>query len=912
MAERTPRPRLWLHLIALAGVIVPRRLRRDWKQEWEAELSHRESTLRQWDQLDFRHRLDITLKSLGSFADALALQPRRLEEDMFQDLRYGIRMLFKERIFSLIAITSLALGIGANTAIFSLVDAILLRNLPVDKPQELVLFGKGEDVGLTNAFPNSSWHLFSYPFFLKAKEQGQVFSGLAAIQSVPYRVHCGFGHQMADADLVNAQLVSGGYFEVLGVKALAGRLLTESDDLTPGAHPVAVISHSLWEKRFARNPSTIGSTIEIAGHSYTITGITPPEFFGTTVGQSPDIWLSLAMEALVPPNWVGRTNNMAQSLVLIGRLAPGVSATEASSSVNLLFRQFLMQEAGASPSQSRLQDIERARIEITSGARGISELRTEFSLSLKILMTLVALVLLIACANLATLLLARAAGRQREFAVRLAIGAGRVRLIRQLLTESMLLAGTGALAGIALSWIGSRLLILMASDGKDPLPIDVAPNLRILAFTVLVSLIAAFLFGTAPALRAATIQPHSSLQGRGGSGSASQTWLGKVLVGAQVALSLVLLVGAGLFVRTLINLEGVDAGFNDRNVLLVRINSAAAGFREDARLTGLLREVELKVKQIPGVEAASFAMFTFNQGVWTTRAFANGFEPPSGRRGVVLNDIVGHEFHAAMGIPLVAGRNFTEQDHEKSQRVAVISESMAKTFFPGVSPIGRRFGLGGQEKSSEIEVIGVVKDARLTSLRSESRPAAYHLSAQLPSYLDNLVVRTTGAGTALIPQIRQAIQGVNARLPIDEALAFSEQVDRSLVRPRVLARVASFFSVLALALACIGLYGVLSYSVARRTNEIGIRVALGAGRVDITWLVLRGALSIVLAGIATGLASTVLTTKYASTLLFNLAGNDLITITVATLVLLGTAVCAGYIPARRAARIEPVIALRED
>jgi predicted permease len=911
--HRSPRS-ICLHLITLAGVIVPRRLRSDWKQEWEAELLHREATLQKWDQLGWRNKLDIFRKSLGAFLDALALQPRRLEENMFQDLRYGVRMLLKERVFTLVAIASLALGIGANTAIFSLVDALLLRSLPVSNPDQLVLFGNAEDAGLTNAFPNRSWQLFSYPFFLKAREDRQTFNGVAAFQSFPNILHGTIRNHAAssESEQLSAQLVSGSYFDVLGVKPLVGRLLTESDDQTAGAHPVAVISYAFWEKRFGKDPSAVGSEIEIAGQTYTVTGVAPREFFGTTVGLAPDIYLSLAMEAVVPPNWVGRTTPLAQSLYLIGRLNPGTNEAQASSRINLLFKQFLMQESGASPAATRVLDIERARIEFTPAGRGVSELRREFSLSLKILMCLVGVVLFIACANLATLLLARSSARHREFAVRLAVGAGRVRLIRQLLTESLLLAAAGAIAGIGLSWIGSRVLILMASDGKDPLPIDVNLNLRVLAFTVLVSVAAAFLFGLAPALRAASIQPNASLRGRGAGSAISQTWLGRALVSVQVALSLVLLVGAGLFVRTLLNLERVDTGFDERNVLLFKIDSSAAGFKDDERLGALLREVELKVKQVPGVEAAAFSLFTFNQGAWSTRAFANGFETTTSSSRSILNDVVGHDFFAAMGIQLVAGRSFTEQDNAKSARVAVISEGMAQNFFPGVSAVGRRFGLSRREQDTEIEVIGVVRDARLLSISAQPRPTAYHLNSQVPSYLNNLVVRTTSAGTTLVPEIRRAVYSVNRNLPVDEVVTFSDHVDRSLVRPRVLARVAAFFSVLALALACIGLYGVLSYSVARRTNEIGVRMALGAGRHDVVWLVLRSALGVVVLGTAVGLVAAIMTTKYAATLLFGLAANDMSTIIASTLVLFLTAVLAGYLPARRASRVEPVIALRDE
>jgi predicted permease len=903
---------LWL--IKFIGVLVPRRLRADWRQEWEAELRYREELLAQWDNLNWKTKFDLLRRSLGAFWDALLLQPRRLEDEMFQDMRYGLRMLLKTPGFTLAAALSLALGIGANTAIFSLIDAVLLKSLPVLEPEKLVFFGKCEGVGMTNNFPNKGWDLFSYPFYRELRRRNEVFSDVGAILSMPWTVHGLVNTHGAAGEMarIEVQLVSGAYFSTLGVNAGLGRVITDADDQIAGQHPVAVISHAWWESQLGGDPAAVGKTVTIENVAYTIIGVAPKEFFGTTVGRAPDLWIPLAMETQLPPgHWKGRENPEWQSLHLIARLKNGVSADQASAAVNLLFKQSLQERAGAQASAERLQDIQRAYIELTPAGRGLSQLRGEFSLSLQILMAVVGVVLLIACANVANLLLARAAARQKEFAVRLALGAGRTRLIRQLLTESVLLAGLGAAAGILLAWRLSGLLVLMASSGSEPLPLDVTPNARILGFTLLASLLSALIFGTAPALRAARIEPNSSLKsGKGAGQAASRSRFGKALVVAQVALSLLLLVGAGLFARTLINLQNLPSGFNQQKVLLFRIGSDATGYK-GAQLSALLGEVEEKVKVVPGVQAASFALFIF-QGGWSSAVFTRDQHLPKGQSRLVWNNKVGPDFFTAMGIPLIEGRVFGPQDTDRSQQVAVISETMARRFFPNSSPLGRRFGRGSPERSGQFEIIGVVKDAKYESLTEEWRPIAYYPYSQNSEALGAFVVRYSGAPEAIVPQIRQAIREVNRNLPIDEVLSLSEHVGRSFARQRMVARLASFFGLLALLLACVGLYGVLSYAVARRTNEIGIRIALGAQRGNVIWLVLREALALVAAGVVIGLLASLAATRTASTLLYGLEPNDPPTIAAATLLLLVVAALAGYLPARKAARVDPMAALREE
>jgi predicted permease len=824
-------------------------------------------------------------------------------------------VLLKKPGFTLIAVLSLALGIGANTAIFSLTDAVLIKTLPVRQPEQLVLFGNGRDIGVKLGLPNSSFDLFSYPFYRQVQQRTDVFSGVASLLSMQWNMH-GFVNASgsgSDIEQMKVQLVSGTYFPVLGVNAGLGRVFTDADDQTQGGHPVAVVSYAWWQQPLGGDPSAIGKTNTNDNIAYTIVGVAPKEFFGTSVGAAPDLWIPLAMEKQLPPtHWDQRNNNGWQSLYIIGRLQNGVTAAQASSVVNLLFKQSLQARVGERPAAKDLQDIQKASVELTPVSRGLSQLRRQFSLSLKVLMGVVALVLLIASANVANLLLAHGAARSREFAVRLAVGARRARLIRQLLTESALLALLGGIAGVALSTWGSRLLLRMASDGPEAVPVDVTPNLRILGFTIAVSALCAIVFGTAPALRAARTEPNTTLKG-GKTSSALRNPLAKTFVVVQVALSLLLLVGAGLFVRTLINLQNVPTGFNQENALLFQVDTSVTRYKEDdPRLAALLSDVENSVRAVPGVQAASFASYTFNQGLWSGPAYTNEPNSLTDDTREVRNNIVGQDFFTAMGIPLVLGRGFGPQDTESSPKVAVISESMAQRFFPNGSPLGKHFRLGDPDPTGDIEVVGVVKDAKYAALTENFAPIAFYPHTQRRFALINFVVRFSGPASSVVPQIRQAIRQVNHNLPVDDVVSLSDQIGRALVQQTLVARLATFFGLLALLLACVGLYGVMSYGVARRTNEIGIRMALGAQGSSVRWLVLREALLLVGIGLVVGVLAALGVTKLAASLLYELKPNDPLTIAGATLLLALVAVVAGYLPARRASKVDPLVALRYE
>ena len=838
-------------------------------------------------------------------------------ESVIKDIRYGIRGLLKRPLFTAIAVLTLALGIGANTAIFSLLDAVLIRSLPVQQPERLVLFGKGEVVGMTDGFPDRSWDLFSYPFYQEVRRHNELFANVGALLSLTWTVHGTVNTKGAssEAEKMDVQMVSGSYFSVLGVNAMLGRVFTEADDQIPGGNPVAVVSYAWWERRMGGDSAAVAKTITIDQTTYTIIGVAPREFFGTTVGHAPDIWVPLSMEEQLPPaHWKGRNNKSFQSLYLVARLKDGVSAQQASATVNLIFKQALQEQAGPQPSADQLQDIQRAGIELTPLAKGISQLRRGYSLSLRILMAVVGFVLLIACANVANLLLARAAAREKEFAVRLAVGAGRARLLRQLFTESFLLASLGAVAGVMLAWWGSRILVLVASNGPEPLPLDVGPNPRILAFTLLALCLSALLFGTAPALRAMRIELNSSLKsGKGSVHAGSRSPLGKLLVVGQVALSLLLLIGAGLFVRTLIKLQNVPTGFNQQNVMVFNLDPTLTGYK-DPQLARLQREVEEKVESIPGVQAASFSFFTFNQGAWTSSIFTRDQTPPQGEELVVRQNVVGQDFFTAMGIPLVLGRGFGSQDTGISQKVAVVSETMAKRFYLNVSPLGRRFGKHGGPRD-QFEIVGVVKDVKYQSLTEDSRPMVYYFRPQHYEILNHFVVRYSGASSAMNPQVRRAIRDVNPNLPIDEVVSLSDQIGRSLGPQRLAAQLASFFGLLALLLSFVGLFGVLSYAVAQRTQEIGIRMALGADRASVLKMILGEGMTLSLIGIALGIGSAYVVTKYLeslTTMLYGVRATDPLTFAAAGLLLLLVALVACWLPARRATKVDPLVALRYE
>jgi predicted permease len=840
-------------------------------------------------------------------------------EYLVQDIRFGLRQLGKSPGFTSIALLSLALGIGANTAIFTLLNAILLRPLPVQKPSELLLFGDGKAQGSTKGIPDGNTDLFSYSFFHDLRQKDSSFSGIAAVDSSQFATKAsiaGAAYQTTHVDLV-----SGSYFSVLGVPASLGRTIGESDDAADGAGPVAVASYSWFQRQFNGDPSALGKTIRIQSHDYTLIGVARPGFYGYTVGQSTDLWIPLSMEkAFSRPGWNGLGDKFFQSLFLIGRLKPGVTATQANAETNLLFKQILRSYLGSQPSQKQLDAIAHASVQLSPGGNGVSYLRYAFSVPLEILMAIVTLVLLIACANIANMLLARGVARTREVAVRMALGASRRRIVLQLLTESMLLAFLGAAAGVALAWKASVVLLRMATPGPDPVPLNLTPDLAVLGFTLAVATLTALFFGLVPALRATGLEFTPALKdGRGSSSSTTRGALARSLIVGQVALSVVLLVVAGLFVRSLIHLSDVDTGFDKHNVLVFSLDSSTAnlpqGTPDEIRSVQLQEQIEDRVQTIPGVQSDGFAFFAFNQGAWTDEILFQGIPRTQSNGGQVFFNITGKGYFSTLGIHLVEGRLFNAQDTQTSNKVAVINESMARHFFPNGSAIGHRFGIGETpDHPGEKEVIGVVKDAKYTSLDEGTLMAAYFPCTQNPGFFGNFAVRyAPGANRQeIVSRTRHAIAEVNSNILVNNVGSLEEQVDGSIATQSLIARLSSFFGIIAVFLGCIGIYGLLSYSVARRTSEFGVRLALGARSPMLLWMILRESILLLALGLALGVPVALSSTRILKSLLYELSPFDPTTIFIAIAAVSIMTIAAAWLPARRATKIDPMQALRAE
>jgi predicted permease len=840
-------------------------------------------------------------------------------EYLVQDIRFGFRQLCKSPGFTSIALLSLALGIGANTAIFSLLNAILLRPLPVESPGQLLLFGNGNATGSTGSVPDGPAKLFSYSFFHDFRQKNTAFSGIAAVDSTQFETKASIAGAAYQTTHVN--LVSGSYFSVLGVPAFLGRTIGESDDSADGAGPVAVASYAWFQRQFNGDPSAMGKTIRIQSHDYTLVGVTRPGFFGFTVGQSTDLFIPLSMEkAFSRPGYNHLGENLFQSLYLIGRLRPGVTPAQASAETNLLFKQIIRGYLGSQPPQKHLNDLAHASVELTPGGRGASFLRGAFSVPLKILMGIVALVLLIACGNIANMLLARGVARTREIAVRMALGASRGRVVFQLLIESALLSLTGAIAGVALAWKASVLLFQMATPGPNPVPLNLTPDLPVLAFTIGLTGLTALLFGCLPALRATGFEFTPALKdGRGGSSVSARGTLARSLIVGQIALSVLLLVFAGLFVHSLIHLTSIDTGFDKHNVLIFSLDSSTAnlphGTPDEIRDVRLQEQIEARVQTIPGVQSDSFAFFTFNEGAWSDEVLFQGVTRTPENGDQAFFNITGNGYFSTMGIPLVEGRTFNAQDMQNSPKVAVINETMAHRFFPNGSAVGHRFGIGETpDHPGEKEVIGVVKDAKYIGLGEGALMAAYFPCTQNPGFYGDFAVRyAPGANRKeIIARTRRAITEVNSSILVNNVSSLEEQVDSSVATQSLIARLSSFFGIIAVFLACIGIYGLLSYSVARRTSELGIRLALGAQSRILLWLVMRESLLLLVIGLAIGIPIALSSTRILKSLLFELSPLDPVAISASIAAVAVMTIAAAWLPARRATKINPIQALRAE
>jgi len=862
--------------------------------------------------------------------------------NLIQDLRYGLRMLAKSPGFTAVVILSLALGIGANTAIFSLIDAVMLKSLPVRQPEQLVLLNwvsRGQSYVIQD-YDGSSWAdskgrdvgtSFSYPIYRAIRARNSAFSDVLGFADADQQLNLNVGGTSA---LARGQYVSGNYFSTLGVGAAAGRTIVNADDQA-GVAPVAMISYAYWTSRFGRDRSVVGESITLNNVPFTLVGVAEPEFFGLQAGRPTDVWVPLATHAQVDPSW-SRWLPKGESIfsvrtewwvLMMGRLKPGVTAQQVEASLDVIVRQ---EAAGIEPPppghRRRDMTLQLPTVELEPASGGLDELRRQFSQPLFVLMSLVGLVLLIACANVANLLLARAEWRQKEIAVRLALGAGRRRIIRQLLTESVMLAVAGGACGVVLAYWGSGLLLRFMSGGGNQLQLSVSPDLNVLGFTALVSLLTGVVFGLAPALRGTCLDLTPALKegagrvtGSGPGGSRMRPKLGKALVVAQAAMSVMLLVGAGLFVRTLRNLTTEDLGFDRSNLLLFSIDANRAGYKGQ-RLADFYLEMQRRIEAIPGVRSATMSRhFLVNDGQGGEEVAIEGYTPKPGESEgdgavSVYTHYVGSRFFETLGIPLLLGRTIQDGDTGAAPRVGVVNQAFARRYLAASSPIGRQFRFNSHTDPLDMTIVGVVGDATYGEMRKGPPPTVYVPFDQHLSILDwqNVEVRTAGNPAGVVNAVRRTIQDLDRNVPMHDVLTETEQIDQATFQERLFARLSSFFALLALTLACVGLYGTLSYAVARRTNEIGIRMAIGAERSSIVRMVLREALLLALLGIVVGIPAALAASRLISSMLYGLKPTDPVTVAAATLLMIGVAALAGYLPARRAANVDPMVALRYE
>jgi predicted permease len=835
-----------------------------------------------------------------------------------QDARYAIRMLVKSPGFAVIAVVTLALGIGANTAIFSLIDAVMLKMLPVKDPRSLVLLAwdTSKWPGHWSQDGGDSRLSFSYPAFEQFREQNRSLSNLFAWVPLGFTPQNTTVSVNGEPTLANGMMVTGNYFSGLGVTPLMGRTITDADE-PEGAARVAVISYAYWTRQFARDPSVVGKNVALNGIPFTIVGVTPPQFYGVQPGTAPEIWMAFADKQNLRP-WGENPYHDASvftakdwiCLNIMGRLKPSVSRAQAEAELDTIFRNWLT----ADWKPDRPDQV--PHLQVWAASQGITDLRQGFEKPLYILMGAVGLVLLIACANLATLLLARATGRKKEITIRLAMGASASRIVCQLLTESVLLSLIGGLLGLALAGWATQGLLAMISSGVNQVILDVRPDSMVLLFTALASTLTGILFGIAPAFRAANIDLASAMKDTATNVTEGRRGhvLGKSLVVAQISASLVLMIGAGLFVRTLQNMQNKNLGFNQNNLLLFGLDPTRKGYHGE-RLANLFTQLRQQIKELPGVKGATLYEFApLTDWSSNTSATMEGssrkISNPMTRFGTV-----GSDFFATMQIPIVLGRDILDSDAMNSPKVAVVNETFVHHFLGDENPIGHSFHIGGSGKDPiRFEIVGVIKDVELTNVHDEPRPKAFIPYVQVPDRLNTMYfeVRAGGDPTGLVSEVHEVVRQADPDLPLMNVRTQVEQTGEALTQERLFARLSSFFGLVALLLACIGLYGTMAYSVTRKTHEIGIRMALGAKPADVLGMVIGQGLSLAAVGVAIGIVAGFGLTRWIASMMYGVSATDPVTFAAVSVLLILVASLACYIPARRAMRVDPLIALRYE